>query len=33
MKKGEIETAKASVERYKTQLNDLKNNREYDTLS
>ena len=33
MKKGEIETAKASVERYKTQLNDVKNNREYDTLS
>ena len=32
-KKGEIETAKASVERYKTQLNDVKNNREYDTLS
>jgi predicted nucleic acid-binding Zn-ribbon protein len=33
MKKGEIETAKASVERYKEQLNDVKNNREYDTLS
>jgi hypothetical protein len=33
MKKGEIETAKASVERYKAQLNDVKNNREYDTLS
>ncbi len=32
-KKGEIETAKASLERYKTQLNDVKNNREYDTLS
>ena len=29
----EIETAKASVERYKAQLNDVKNNREYDTLS
>ena len=33
MKKGEIETAKASVERYKSQLNEVKNNREYDTLS
>ena len=33
MKKGEIETAKASVERYNTQLNDVKNNREYDMLS
>ena len=33
LKKGEIETAKASVERYKAQLNDVKNNREYDTLS
>jgi predicted nucleic acid-binding Zn-ribbon protein len=32
-KKGEIETAKASVERYKAQLNEVKNNREYDTLS
>ncbi len=32
-KKGDIETAKSSVERYKTQLNDVKNNREYDTLS
>ena len=32
-KKGEIATAEASVERYKTQLNDVKNNREYDTLS
>ena len=32
-KKGEIENARASVERYKTQLNDVKNNREYDTLS
>lgn len=32
-KKGEIETAKASVERYKNQLNDVKNNREYDTLT
>ena len=33
LKKGEIENAKASVERYKEQLNDVKNNREYDTLS
>lgn len=32
-KKGEIANAQASVERYKTQLNDVKNNREYDTLS
>ena len=32
-KKGEIATAEASVERYKTQLNDVKNNREHDTLS
>ena len=29
----EIEGLTASVERYKTQLNDVKNNREYDTLS
>ena len=27
LKKGEIENARASVERYKTQLNDVKNNR------
>ena len=33
LKKGEIENAKASGERYKEQLNDVKNNREYDTLS
>lgn len=33
MKKGDIETAKASVERYQSQLNEVKNNREYDTLS
>ena len=33
LKKGEIENAKVSVERYKEQLNDVKNNREYDTLS
>ena len=32
-KKGEIVEAEASVARYKTQLNDVKNNREYDTLS
>ena len=32
-KKGEIADAQASVERYKSQLNDVKNNREYDTLS
>ena len=33
MKNGEINDAKASVERYQTQLNEVKNNREYDTLS
>jgi len=32
-KKGEIADAEASVERYKDQLNEVKNNREYDTLS
>jgi len=32
-KKGEIIDAQASVERYQKQLNDVKNNREYDTLS
>ncbi len=32
-KKAEIQEAEASVERYKTQLNDVKNNREYDTLT
>ena len=32
-KKGEISDAEASVARYKTQLDDVKNNREYDTLS
>ena len=32
-KNGEIANVEASVERYKTQLNDVKNNREYDTLS
>jgi hypothetical protein len=33
LKKGEIADAQASVERYKQQLNDVKNNREYDMLS
>ena len=33
MKNGEISDAKASVERYQAQLNEVKNNREYDTLS
>ena len=32
-KKGEIVEAEASVARYKSQLDDVKNNREYDTLS
>lgn len=32
-KKGEITDAQASVERYKKQLDDVKNNREYDTLT
>jgi predicted nucleic acid-binding Zn-ribbon protein len=32
-KKGEIVDAEASVARYKSQLDDVKNNREYDTLS
>ncbi len=32
-KKGESQNAQASVDRYKEQLNDVKNNREYDTLS
>lgn len=32
-KKGEINTAQTSVERYKQQLDDVANNREYDTLS
>ena len=32
-KKGEIADAQTTVERYKSQLNDVKNNREYDTLS
>lgn len=32
-KKGEIVDAQASVERYQKQLNEVKNNREYDMLS
>jgi predicted nucleic acid-binding Zn-ribbon protein len=32
-KKNDIETAKSSIERYKEQLNNVRNNREYDTLS
>lgn len=32
-KKGEILKAQAGIERYKEQLNDVKNNREYDTLT
>ena len=32
-RKGDIADAQASVARYKEQLNDVKNNREYDTLS
>jgi hypothetical protein len=32
-KKGEISDAEASVARYKAQLDEVKNNREYDTLS
>ena len=32
-KKGEIIEAQTCVERYKQQLNDVRNNREYDTLS
>lgn len=33
IRENEIEEAKALTERYKTQLNDVKNNREYDTLT
>ena len=33
LKNGEINDAKASVERYQEQLNEVKNNREYDMLS
>ncbi len=32
-KRGEIADAQASVERYKSQLEEVKNNREYDTLT
>ena len=32
-KKGEITTAEASLERYKAQINEVRNNREYDMLS
>ena len=32
-KKGDIETAQASIDRYKGQLDEVRNNREYDTLS
>ena len=32
-KKGEIANAEQSVERYKAQLDEVRNNREYDTLS
>jgi predicted nucleic acid-binding Zn-ribbon protein len=33
LKNGEITEAEASVERYQSQLNEVKNNREYDMLS
>ena len=33
MKRGEIIEAQASVDRYQKQLNDVKNNREFDTLT
>lgn len=33
VKKGEIQKAQISLDRYKEQLNDVKNNREYDMLS
>ena len=32
-KKNDIATAQASIERYKAQLDEVRNNREYDTLS
>lgn len=32
-KKGDMQVAQASVERYQQQLDDVKNNREYDTLT
>lgn len=33
MKKGEVQEAQANLERYNTQLNEVRNNREYDSLS
>ena len=33
MKKGEVQVAQANVERYNNQLNEVRNNREYDSLS
>lgn len=33
LKRGEIQDAQASVERYKRQLDEVSNNREYDTLT
>lgn len=33
MKKGEVQEAKANLERYNNQLNEVRNNREYDSLS
>ena len=33
MKKGEVQEAQANLERYNNQLNELRNNREYDSLS
>lgn len=33
MKKGEVQEAQANLERYNNQLNDVRNNREYDSLS
>lgn len=33
MKKGEVQEAQANLERYNNQLNEVRNNREYDALS
>lgn len=33
MKKGEVQKAQANLERYNNQLNEVRNNREYDSLS
>lgn len=33
MKKGEVQEAQANLERYNKQLNEVRNNREYDSLS